>query len=885
MRLRFLLFKLAAMETEQYWRFRRMSQTTGTRAAGMGLAASARLRESVSLFRVGGRAIATTAFALLPPLIVILLTQSATRLQHLAGDQILWMPDWLGETAKWLTSPVAPGLEWAALPAASLGVSGIFVAVYFATVTFVMSSTYKDATSKLRNQIIRQPESRWYSVFFTQTVVYTALVLALPIVRSPPTYLTLVAVGGSAAFVVLSFARIWTTLFLLLEPTSIFPDIRRDLDRWLSRAYKLGNQSSPSPIGIRRANERIRDNLETLNDLVTLILDREYERVGDRGVEASYDPRLGAAIRHLRLLWEGYALRKHTVHSLIDWNPTRAQPKDWFLSSHSEVSIAIETKTALAGEKVVDELWFERRIADLIERLLSGRGLRSIESVLGGLPSFTRLLGCYGQFEELRLWLSSTTFTPMRVLSEYASQNPTIPLAADDLESPDNPMSREQHFALPGEASAHNMVDFVLLEAINTVLGYSDYYERMRTVLPSAPSLVVDNQNRPPAGKLVLQMVANLRDAIEREIVIEGERVTADIAIKQLVSRSIATETVDELELILSYLETEIWPWALEVGGFKSWSAGAALSRTAELSEKLSRMLLLADQLLATCDGLLIDTDESWPNTDTAGFTLRSMKLREQLELPIARLAITVDSAPNTERPDQFGWAYYALHENLVSRVLKREPGDSEEIRQKVSFSFWTGELATQRLISTLRHYSPSVINSHISEPYLKFLQLNGIALILSQATNDDALFAPFETLWTRLFSSKRDATRLLGRSAASLSSESVTFAMTRGGLERSAIEIRANTVLEELGVPRELFDSGGLDSSDGMDGRRMELGKSTIQLLRAVNSSHFEGMFYARWLRPCALAAGAQPPTEMEGFLSLPDLGEDDMDEADDNE
>ena len=88
------------------------------------------------------------------------------------------------------------------------------------------------------------------------------------------------AAGLSAALVVLSFGRIWITLFVLLEPTSLFPQIQRDLNRWVHRAYKLGKRKAPSPVAVRRANARIRSNLETLRDLGDPILDRDYERAG-----------------------------------------------------------------------------------------------------------------------------------------------------------------------------------------------------------------------------------------------------------------------------------------------------------------------------------------------------------------------------------------------------------------------------------------------------------------------------------------------------------------------------------------------------------------------------------------------------------------------------
>lgn len=871
-----LLLKLRAMESRHFWRLRSQGQDVGARLASARIAALSRIADFSSLIRVGGRALAKSLLLILPPLLALAFTQAVGKLNSQLQAWLGLLPEWSVRALEWLTSPVPESFDAAALPTAAIEVAGVFVAAYFATVTFVVSTTYKDATRKLRDQIVRQPGSRWYAAFFTQAVVYVALALALPVVDRVATHLTLVVAGLSAALVVLSFGRIWVTLFVSLEPTSLFSPIQRDLNRWVRRAHKLGTRKDPSPTAVRRANLSIRDKLETLSDLVTLILDREHERAGDRGIAGSNDPRIGEAAANLLMVWEGYSRRKHAMRTLEGWNPPRPQAKDWFLSSHSEVSVALATGTTLGASEVVDDLWYERRIASMIERLLSGRDLRSLEGALSGQPPLARALVGRGQFEELRLWLTATTFPPMARVSSYAKERGSIDVVTDPGEGLKPHLSRAQHFALPGEASAHNLVDFVLLEVLNACLGYVDYFSRMRSLLPTAGALVVDETERVVAGRLVVQIVTNLREALALEASIEDERVTPDNALTQFVARALATESIDEVEQLLSYLEAEIWPWVIEIGGSSTWAAGAALSRATELTEKIGSMVGSARHLLDSCEAAHIERDDRWPDTETTHAEKRAKALIDRLEIPVARLATAVDAAPDSDRPDHFGWAYYRAHENILRRVLTLEPGDPAELRQKVVLLYVAGDIATGRLLATVRRHDQGVINSYVGEPYLRFLQLSGIALALSEVAEAPALFRPFESLWAGLLADASHATPLLARAAATLSSEFSVFGLTPGGIERTEIEMRANRALDELGVHRDVFDRGGFGSAGRGEGA-VALSDKAARLLGVVRSSHFEGMFYACWLRPCALAVGASVPAEVERYLHLLDLDAED--------
>jgi hypothetical protein len=280
-------------------------------------------------------------------------------------------------------------------------------------------------------------------------------------------------------------------------------------------------------------------------------------------------------------------------------------------------------------------------------------------------------------------------------------------------------------------------------------------------------------------------------------------------------------------------------------------------------------------QLLDACEAAHIERDDRWPVTDTSSMSARATSLKEQLELPIAYLAATVDSAPDTDRPDHFGWAYYRAHENVLTRVLNRAPGDPSELRRKVGLLYLAGDVATQRLLATVRRNDQSVINAYVAEPNVRFLQLSGIALTISELTQDPAMFAPFDALWTSHLTDAERATQVLGRAAAALSSASGLLGFTPGGVERSNIEIRANQTLDQLGIPRGLYDLGGYDDQ----GTPPSLTEEGLRVLRSIQMSDYEGMFYARWLRPRACAAGAQVPTEFEEFLRLLDIDEEGRD------
>lgn len=865
--------RLRAMDSRRYWRLVLARRGAGNYVSFAVVGAmSARSRGNAV-----GRALLRAVLRALPAVAVAVVLLVASQyvghwgriLRPLAGLH----PHLLVRIARWLAATTPPPFDPSALLTGALAVAGTFVAVYFATVTFVVSTSYKDATRRVRDKIVRHPGTDWYTKLFAHGVAFTALALFLPATGHRASNLTLTMVGTLAVLVVVSFARIWFTLFQLLEPTSLFPLINRDLGLWFRAADRTSRRRRVSSASARFANQRITDELQTLSDLVSLVLDREYERAGERGISASFDSRIGASLAYVRQVWVQYALRKSAIATLPDWSKATQQTKDWFLTSETEVSVALATGTSLAAQEVPDLLWVERSLAGLVTRLLDSRSLRSLDRATRGLPATSQILASRGQFDEARLWRSALTFVSRTALSKYAGEVGPGNWSRDPGETVPAQIQSEEHFRSPNEASAHNLAETVVFEMIAATLGYSEYLQRVSSWLPSASASVLDRKSSFDGGAGVAQVASDTRNVVRQELALEGHRVTPDSAITQQVARAVAATAVDELEELVSFCEVELWPWVIRVGGANSLAAGASLSRAVELVAKLETAVRTARAAFDVLNATQFDSDERWPDTDTTQFAERVHKLKDALEVPTARLAATVTTQPDSDKPDHFGWAYYRAFDDLFARTLGRELGDVNEFKEKALLVYIAGDLATRRLQATVRRRGQSVINAFVSEPNVRFLQISGIALTLAQVTGRTELFEPFERVWNSRLTSANLATDILGRAAATLVSVNSLFALTSGALSRTRREQEANSILESLGVPRgefDLFSYGG--SPYGSAEPTEQLSDDLRALLRCVRSAHFEGMFYAKWLRPAAVAAGATPLAHLES--ELPRLG-----------
>lgn len=761
------------------------------------------------------------------------------RLGHLASDQVptwSWTPDWLDKAARWLHKKPPSGVNYQAAVTAALGVVGTLVGVYFATVTFVVSTTYRDATARVRGLVTRMPEGRAYTFVYTQAVLFAIATLLLPVFGREPNRLTLSVLVVGGAVVVTAFGRLRTQLYGLLEPSRLLRAVHRDQERWLK--YAQHRLSTSRPWRVQTARTGVIESLMTFEDLCRLIRSREQQSTATQVDYATVDPRTQVAMTYLSQLWLSYAVRKADIVSLPGWCSKRLRHKDWLTASSFEVGIAVDTATGLQAELVDDPLWLERHLNSAAAQLLGGRTVSEYSDLLPHGEEVIRGLAGFGLFDEVRLWLDDVVLAGKDMVDAS--------LMAAEASDPTT--------VVKPRAFAHefNAVDVIMLSFLQVTLGLYDYAVAMRHDFPNWVGPHARAKRVHPAGPRLRELILNIEDGLKFEHSVEGRFITSDANLQQLVARTLSAELIDELTQLVDTIEDTLAPWAAQLSETPTQPAAAAVSRLNELLHKNLQVLLPAlNDCFNACETVHRDVDDGWPDLNLDPLRSRLVRQQQLLRLPIARLASRTDADLDPDRPDTFGWAFHQAHQDALEDVLSAAPidGFDDRLVQLVAAT----DRAGSRMHAATRRTHASVANSFRSEPLLMLLQLSGVGYAQSLFAPAAPAFASFERLWNRLLDD--DPQRVLTVVIGAILADDHLWAISAGKVVRTNRGMRAMQQIENL---------ASIDVHVDYD---PEDGSGTLTPAQAVIASHlsiggdFEHVFVAAWLMPAAKQRGAVVP------------------------
>lgn len=758
---------------------------------------------------------------------VRLLGQSASAL--VIAGLVLWLTQRLPSVAAgfhwsplpdswelWLISPVSGGYE--TLVAAGVGVAGTLLALYFATLGIIVSTTYARAARTLRALFMRLPAGRVFTFWNLLALIAGLMVLAMPLFNIAPTRPTILALVFLDAFVAVSLVRLGTQLFDFLEPTYLLTLVAEDATRAINEACAVAHSSSPGS-RMKGARRRLAVSLGQATAVADLVREHQSKAGSRAGEYGGGEARTIQVAQFLVRLWGLYAAAKPRLPIASGWYSARLQHQDWLRSSPTDLGIAVATHTLLMAKPVPDELWVERRLVRALRLLLSNQESHELSAVLEALPNLTRNLNGRGMFAESRLWTE---------LLFSLNQWKTTSQREEDVE---------------GSRALAEVVGF---SQVNSVLGLGDYARRLHKDFPSWIADDVRLGRETIVGSRARMTITNLRDAIAFEQSVEGRLITPDQVLHQLVSRDLASEVVDETSGIMASLEQDFWPWAKEAASSEPLSASIALSRLDEAIHKFETSLPDIENVLRSCESVHRDHDDGWPDLDLQSIRQRLINLRQQLRVPIAELAAKLPSAYLVDQPDYFGWAYTRAIEDSLE-VLIDGNGELDTVLPHLLVASIE---AHRRLIQASKRQHVSVQLTVSLEPYMTLCQLSGIALVLASIDLDSGKVAPFQRLWSHLLD--EDAQRVMDIVEAAIAADEYVIGLTTGKVERARRAQQLEHVLRERGL------------TEGRLGRTDPEGVTEVagRLIRQVMHSSPELVFVANYLVPEAQVRSASMGT-----------------------
>lgn len=822
-----------AMSTDRFWAVRRRTQSFRGHAGIAVAQAGERGRQRRAIARILLLSLLRACFALGFAVATVAVTQ---RLGDVASDHVpawSWTPSWLDSAVRWLNKKPPTGVNYQAVVTAVLGVVGTLVGVYFATVAFVVSTTYRDATARVRGLVTRMPEGRAYTFVYIQAVLFAIVTLLLPVFGQEPNRLTLSVLVLGGAVVVTAFGRLRTQLYELLEPSRLLRAVHRDQVRWLK--YAQHRLSTSRPWRVQTARAGVVDSVATFEDLCRLIRSREQPSKATHLEYATVDPRTRSAMTYLSRFWLSYADRKAVIVSLPGWCSKRARHKDWLTASSFEVGIALGTATGLQAELVDDPLWLERHLNSAAAQLMGGRTVSEYSNLLPQGEDMIRRLTRVGLFDEVRLWLDDVVLTGKDLVDASLK-------AAE---------STDPATVVKPRAFAHefNAVDVIMLSFLQVTLGLYEYAAAMRHDFPNWIGPHARGKRVRPTGPRLRELMVNIEDGLKFEHSVEGRFVTSDANLHQLVARTLSAELIDELTQLVDTIEDTLAPWTAHLSETPTQPAAAAVSRLNELLHKTNEVLLPAlKDCFDACETVHRDVDDGWPDLDLDPLRNRLARQQQLLRLPIARLASRTDADLDPDRPDTFGWAFHQAHQDALDDLLSVAPIDDfdDRLLQLVAAT----DRAGSRLHQATRRTHASVANSFRSEPLLMLLQLSGVGYAQSLFTPAAPAFASIERLWNRLLDD--DAQRVLDVSIGAILADDNLWAMSAGKVARTDRSMQAMRQIPSL---------DGVDAHFDYDPEHED---ETFTPLQTAIASHlsigsdFEDTFVAAWLIPAAKQRGA---------------------------
>jgi len=258
----------------------------------------------------------------------------------------------------WFTGP--DGTTYITLLTTIAGTTGVFLALYFTTLSMVAISYSEPQQREIRNLVIENAISRGYISLLAHLGAICLFGLGFLAVGFPPSLLLMVYVLLVAGIAIFSFFVLGHHIFQLLDPRDLTSRPAANFLKCLKNATISGTRWEQ--IAFQRYFRE-----QALYELHRIECLTEFAFVNPASGEIIRD----LCISLLNLLSE-YISDSRKIPSLSMWFPRKRVFQEWGFTSSIQTDIAMRTGTTPQPEEVPDYLFVCKSISRMVRRSLEG---------------------------------------------------------------------------------------------------------------------------------------------------------------------------------------------------------------------------------------------------------------------------------------------------------------------------------------------------------------------------------------------------------------------------------------------------------------------------------------------------------------------------------
>lgn len=684
----------------------------------------------------------------------------------------------VGHVLHWgtLFTPVDPA-SYGAFAGVAVGAEAAFLALFFTTVGVIAATTYARVPGEIRSLFVRERTSLIYVWNVAVALLVGLALLTMPLVAHRwPHGLTVLVFAALTGFSVLSLVLLGTRLFNFFDLSTLSLPLRHRFARGAASASAAG-RSAPREAQQQAAHDRAAAVLRIYGQLTDLIEKRDV-------AEARAPERIA-----LELLdcWYTSSAAKPAIPTKSKWFSLAASHPNWLTMDHTQLSMALATRTGVQPAMTPDPLWAENTIAGYLERLLSalstGEDWQRAIRVVDGATELIFYLGARLQVDEARL-LRRTVTSHLHSVAAMTE-----------------PVSGDQGSAAHWDMLRLTAADREVLIYTRFWLGLISSFEhadaqRLASSFDEAVA-TIQGPYKARAPRKLLELFEVIAHGIEFERRTEHQRVTPEWWVHHMAARTLLQTLIAAIRAFFDEVRGELIDPLMTDTSSDAAPVTIRILDSLELVHKLAFHLRTAHQAVTIIGTLrhAPTNDEQWPDGSLPHDV--PAVLQEQLYLKLGQVALKLGHEPHdSTRPDLFGQSYRQLFDATFQAILD---GRTDLARRLFPITIAMADRARARLSSDLvaERLRQQVIFG--SEPLLDMMELSGYALLMSEL-DAPGIWPDVLALWDGIFSNDT-APALAGQLSAVLSAHENLFAITSGGVGRTERKMALARLMSEHGI------------------------------------------------------------------------------------
>ncbi len=592
-------------------------------------------------------------------------------------------------------------------------VAGVFLALYFTSVSVVASTAYARVQGSIRDLVMRDKVGNFYTSIIVLLTGVSVFLLIKNALSFPLGLFDLYITALLAALAIFSFIPLGLRIFRFFDPTTLVQLIARDMVKSARAATPKGPDWKDYSFQAHY-QRRFSTLLDTYRDVIHIAAQEEHLRT---------TPLTGAAIDGLRVLMV-YSKNKLSIPSDSHWFRRTARHRSWLTSaSGDEISLALRSGTPLRPELVPDLTWIEDEIREILGHVLKVLLEKkdwsdaielgeAIQLTLSELVSNLAVDEALGLLERIQAEVRKALLDLDSEIPNYSPKELRFVLGLIDVWNMGLPTITAKLTECLRE------IDAKWVESLARRVSWNKDHSIYGNVIP-----------RP-----VLERIEFLQKRLDFEYQVEGEFISPAWYQQQLIAASLAKFVVDAAELLVARLKASFLGQVEDLISRKQHTLAAqVIQRGIESCDKLLIHLTEAGQCCARIAELRREPDIPWTNEHWGDLQATVVGTREKLVAYYGSSALFLARLPrNGEWPDYFGQCLSILAAESYSALV----ADKEDAFDKTFPHLFMASLAAyDRLSEDLKGRQDQAALAFMMEPIKDLLQISGYAFIYSELT------------------------------------------------------------------------------------------------------------------------------------------------------